>query len=168
MGYCYDKISNFLRGSSAFSKLRTFQCRTKEDHSTKALAQRDHMYLLCCRWKVELCRNTQTPKKFLFLFFKFFLFIHLCGTVGRQLALLPHSNKVLRAGVFLCRVCMLFPCLRGFSPSAPASSQSPKICSYTGIGGGEWMDGWKQLFFLTTVDLTEMCTVFCNTTTKFP
>lgn len=34
-------------------------------------------------------------------------------------------------------------CLHGFSPSAPASSQSPKICSYwgyTGIGGGEWME----------------------------
>ncbi len=31
------------------------------------------------------------------------------------------------AGPFLCGVCV-FPCLRGFSPSTPASSHSPKTC----------------------------------------
>lgn len=55
------------------------------------------------------------------------------GRAGRlqNRALPPHSWHVLPV------------CLHEFSPSAPASSQSPKICSYTGIGGGEWMDGWK-------------------------
>ena len=32
------------------------------------------------------------------------------------------------AGAFLCGVCMFSPCMRGFSPSTPASSLRPKTC----------------------------------------
>jgi len=36
-----------------------------------------------------------------------------------------HGKRV-PGGAFLCGVCRLFPCMRGFSPGTPASSHRPK------------------------------------------
>ncbi|KAF7658530.1 hypothetical protein LDENG_00011540, partial [Lucifuga dentata] len=54
--------------------------------------------------------------------------------VAQWLALSPHSKKVpgsrpTRSFLwsFLCGVCMFSPCLRGFTPGAPASSKDIQV-----------------------------------------
>ena len=43
------------------------------------------------------------------------------------------SGVQIRVKKFPCRVCMFFPCPRGFTPDPPVSSQSPKTCKL-GVG----------------------------------
>lgn len=52
--------------------------------------------------------------------------------VTQRRALNSH-RKVIRSDLvwtFLCRVCLSFPCLRGFTPGAPVSSHMLKKTSY--------------------------------------
>ena len=86
------------------------------------------MYLFWCYFPFGLSPCINFPKEY-FHFSRFSAF----GVWHNVwwLAPSPPSKRVtvqIPVGAFLCGVCMFSPCMRGFSPGTPASSQSPKTC----------------------------------------